>query len=293
MSTINRRAALAFPVWAGASVLGSCRAPDPEPAPPGRAFVETSHGRLHARRIGNGARTPLVMLHMLPFSGAHMLPVAERLGNDRTVLMLDLPGCGQSRDAGPDETVEAVADAMAEAAEACFGAAIFHIAGFHTGALVALELASRTDSPVRRAVLAGIPFYEGEERDALAARSEPRVLETPEAMADYARLIHGFLGERVTPERRYALTLDALRCAPDQHHLVSMVARYEAGAALERLDRPALAPVLDEMLQNQTRAAAERSTALTALERVDLKGDAWDVAPDAIAQMIGAFIDAD
>ena len=73
-----------------------------------RAYFETRFGQLHCRTAfpstgGFDELTPLVVLHDVPGTSADLAALLPQLGNDRSVYLPDLPGCGQSD--GPSAAV--------------------------------------------------------------------------------------------------------------------------------------------------------------------------------------------
>jgi len=144
------------------------------PAGAGHGYLDHAQGQLHVHRHGHGKAVPLVMLHDLPGSSASLQPLAEALAHDRPVLRVDLPGCGES-DALADAPVAAYADALLQClAQAAF--ADVDIYAEHLAAPIALELARRAGSRVRRLVLDGLPPLSAAQRAAISARYCPSLL---------------------------------------------------------------------------------------------------------------------
>jgi pimeloyl-ACP methyl ester carboxylesterase len=91
-----------------------------------------------------GAGEPLVLLHGVGESAVGWRPVQDALSVEYDVIVVDLPGFGNSP-ALPDHvlpTAGALADAVENQMDQ-LGVAGFHVAGYSLGARVALELASR------------------------------------------------------------------------------------------------------------------------------------------------------
>lgn len=105
--------------------------------------------QVHTRAFGAGK--PIWLFHSLLADAGSCIPLAERLGGERRVVVPDLPGFGDSAPAGP--ALDAVADRMAEAIETAERPpAVF---GNGYGSFVALLLALRHPDLVSRLVLAG------------------------------------------------------------------------------------------------------------------------------------------
>ena len=122
------------------------------------------------------AAVPVVLLHASPLSAASHDDLAALLaGRGRTVLALDTPGYGGSDPlpaaavppAIPDYAAALLATLDALGVERC---ALY---GFHTGAAIALELASRHPERVERAVLEGVLVSTPAERSELLEHYAP------------------------------------------------------------------------------------------------------------------------
>jgi pimeloyl-ACP methyl ester carboxylesterase/catechol 2,3-dioxygenase-like lactoylglutathione lyase family enzyme len=135
-----------------------------------REFFDGRYGQLHLRRAEPrqplGMHAPVVLLHQSPLSGRMFSEFLPQIARDRTVLALDTPGYGESD--GPPSPVtlgdyaEALHDAIAELKEPV------DLVGYHTGALIAAEIAARYPKSVRRLVLISVPVFSAERRRTLS-----------------------------------------------------------------------------------------------------------------------------
>jgi pimeloyl-ACP methyl ester carboxylesterase len=156
-----------------------------EPPDVQRGYVELEAGQLHYRRTRPAAagadtgnanregldRPPVVLLHQAPSSSWSYGRVLDALAGTRTAYALDLPGFGGSFVPAGVADVASVATVVANALDA-FDVTGVHLVGHHTGASVALELAT-VDGRVRSLTLVGppsLPYADRQERlDALDA----------------------------------------------------------------------------------------------------------------------------
>jgi haloacetate dehalogenase len=118
-------------------------------------WIDTAAGKIFAR-VGEGGKSPLLLLHGHPQSNVMWHRVAPALDPHFTLVIADLPGYGWS--AAPQEDVEhapytkrAMAGAMVEVMDA-LGFARFQLAGHDRGGRVGYRLA--LDHPGRIAKLA-------------------------------------------------------------------------------------------------------------------------------------------
>lgn len=136
-----------------------------EPAVPPiikRHYVDVQGRRVHYRRCGEGP--PVVMLHESPRSSAALFPLMGYQTGHATVFALDTPGCGDS-DPLSHPRPEAVdyGDALVETLDA-LGLDRVVLYGTHTGAAIAMALATRHPQRVARLVIDGLGVFDGAER---------------------------------------------------------------------------------------------------------------------------------
>jgi pimeloyl-ACP methyl ester carboxylesterase len=123
-----------------------------------------------------GTGEPLVLIHGLATTREIWGRVAPELARSRRVVMLDLPGFGESQAVGPGFELGAVADRVARGLAAHGIRAPYDLVGHSLGAGIALTLAASRPRAVRRLVLAApagfapLPFYVSR---VLAAGAEP------------------------------------------------------------------------------------------------------------------------
>ena len=143
-----------------------------------RRFVNLSSRQVHYRVSGSGPI--LVLLHQSPTSSAEMASVIEQFSDEFTVIAPDTPGFGLSDfvdDIKPDITEYAEAlkeflDALA-VDKACFY-------GFHTGAIIATELARLYPDLCNVVVVNGLVVLEPEEEEEILAHYTKWFSPTPE-----------------------------------------------------------------------------------------------------------------
>ncbi len=131
-----------------------------------RQTVAVDGRTLHLRRSGSGPA--VVLLHESPRSSAVLVPLARRLAADFTVFALDSPGFGQS-DPLPiaRPTIHDFADAVVASLRA-LGLTRAPVYGTHTGACIAMAIATRHPDFATGAVLDGYPVFTPEEQDSYA-----------------------------------------------------------------------------------------------------------------------------
>jgi pimeloyl-ACP methyl ester carboxylesterase len=145
-----------------------------------RLFIDTPVGELHARLDGSGSGAPLLLLHSATGSGALFEHAASGWAGRRPVLVLDLPGHGESPWSAvaaepPPAPLDVAVDAV-DAAVADLGFDRLEILGQHYGGLVGLEFAHRRPAMVRRLTAVGLPWLLAEESVVAGEQAAPSIV---------------------------------------------------------------------------------------------------------------------
>lgn len=135
-----------------------------------RHFSHAAGREFHYLRSGSGPVA--VLLPAFPWSAGSLAPLARAMADEFTVVVMDLPGCGNAHALGGSPTLDDYADAVAGNLGA-LGIDRCHLYGAGTGAQVALELAMRHPERVANVVLDGLPLLEDSRREDMAERFCP------------------------------------------------------------------------------------------------------------------------
>lgn len=262
-----------------------------------RRYVESRFGQLHLREAGAGAHgsPPIVLLHQTPSTSFEYEPLMRELATDRRVLAFDTPGYGAS-DAPPEPlSMTDYAAAIADGLEAVGLAEeqLFDVYGFHTGALLAIEMALALPRQVRRIALTGIPMRSPAERqNNLAKAREPQAIDEDGTVA----LLHaGQLWDYVVAqrtqgiplERQAALWLDKLRAFDKSRWAYVGVWSYDY-ARLKRVRQPTLLIQPAEAIRDVSIEAVRLIPDHTIAELPQFRRDVLDL-PDAVRALAKAM----
>jgi pimeloyl-ACP methyl ester carboxylesterase len=255
-----------------------------------RVLVPSTWGFTHAWvRGGTDARkTPLLLLHMMPFSGAYWRPFMAELAKDRLVIAPDMPGCGLSDGPANDPTMTDYADALLEFINLTRLGEV-DVLGFHTGSFLAAELSHHAERTVRRAVLTGIPYFDEPTRTERLARTSPIPLGTPQEIATRWSVLDQFL-VNYGPDRKRELISESIHAGPNIHRPTRAVLTYACRERLSTMRNRTLVLVLDEMLAAETRAASGLIRGADVRERMQWKSDAWETKSAELAAEIDDFL---
>jgi pimeloyl-ACP methyl ester carboxylesterase len=133
-----------------------------------KGYVEVSFGQVHYRRVGD--RGPwLFLFHQSPLSSKQFELCLPYLGKVCRAVALDTPGYGNSDIPRKPKSLSEYGVQLLEAIDA-LGAEKFSLAGFHTGAGIALEIASiLSKERLTKIILTGVPFLSSKQLKTLLA----------------------------------------------------------------------------------------------------------------------------
>lgn len=272
------------------------------PASISRAYTRCRHGQMHYRIAGPaeaGAR-PIVLLHQNPSSSFEYEPLIRELARDRLVVALDTPGYGMSDAPPAPPGMAGYAAAFSDALDALEADGVLSgkvdLYGFHTGTLLACELAIARPDRVRAIGLTGIPMYEPEvlaERLA-AADAFPPLDEDGKVIGDLLAKLWTY----VVTSRNKGVPIEkaALNFADKARVLDRFTWAYRGVwswdyARLEQVSQPAVLIQPAEDLHSVSLKAARRMPSCRTVELPDLDRDIFDLAPERIAHELRDFLD--
>ena len=124
------------------ALLPACtEAPAPMPVlTPGEGYVQLPEGRMWYQVVGEGAQTPLLLVHGGPGVNSHYLTPLAALADERPVIFYDQLGSGRS-DATTDSTLwtEAAFVAQLDALREHLGLERFHLLGHSWGSMLGTQ----------------------------------------------------------------------------------------------------------------------------------------------------------
>jgi pimeloyl-ACP methyl ester carboxylesterase len=126
-----------------------------------KGYVDIPEGQIHYRTAGEGEN--LLMLHQTPTSSEEYIRLIPLLAQKFRVYAMDTMGYGNS-DAPPRTYgIEDYAASIIAFMDA-LGIQKTHVFGHHTGAILAVELATRIPERIGKIVVSGCPQWDAAER---------------------------------------------------------------------------------------------------------------------------------
>ncbi|MCP5100236.1 MAG: alpha/beta hydrolase [Chloroflexi bacterium] len=132
-----------------------------------KQYVQTPYGQIHVRTAGKrGKRPSLLLLHQTPSNAIMFERLMRELDDTFWLIAPDLPGFGNSFVPQENPTVQQWADAIFSILPT-FSPEPIHLFGHHTGASVALQLATDHPEHVQTLILSGPPLLTNADKDRL------------------------------------------------------------------------------------------------------------------------------
>lgn len=306
MGTMDRRSFLAaagvglVAVGNGLPAVADGRSPSPSIVK--RGYTECRYGQLHYVRAApaNGAsgRPPLVLLHQNPSSSVEYDALLRAMGTDREVVAFDTPGSGMSDWPPGPMDLSAYAVAFADGIEALsLGArGTVDVFGYHTGTLLAAELAIARPAKIGRVVLSGIPYRTEEERRERLREIEdrPRITDDGEAIMGQLRRLWTFVvtgrDRRVPLQRAADLFVEKAKPLDRYWWPYRSVWTYDFEKRFPSISQPVLILQPREPLSEYSLKAARLIAKARVVEMPELDRDVFDVGSDLIAGKLREFL---
>lgn len=265
-------------------------------------YADSSTGQVHfyiASPTDESDKTPFVIFHPNPYSGLYFSYLLEELGIDRNALAPDTPGYGNSTKPPAPLSMTELGAVMAVALENLGygenGKGKVDVSGYHTGAYIATELAAARPDLVRRVVLIGVPFWQGEEleKQRIELMKPKPVDETGKVLEDKWRFAVTGRNPLIPLERAYDLFIESLQSGSDVGWAYNAVLGFAAAEKFAALTQPVLLLNTHGGLREETRAVLPYLLNGRIVEEPGLTHGIFDVGAPVLGKHLRAFLDAD
>ncbi|MBM3513500.1 MAG: alpha/beta fold hydrolase [Alphaproteobacteria bacterium] len=267
-----------------------------------RGYVNARFGQMHYRSAqpaaGRGHLTPIVFFHQNPKSGDDFKMLVEAMGRDRLAIAFDTPGYGESYRPPRPPAMADLAGAMADALDGLGfgqgGAGKIDVFGFHTGVLIATELAVTRPDLVRRVILASVPYMKPDEvaTRTAAIKRDFRLPEDGSHVMDRWRVVVINRAPGVSVERAAESFLADIRSLDKFWYASHAMFSYPVADRIRQIGQPVLLLAPHEGLLEHTRAAhRDLLPRATLVELPDVKDDVFDTGAAQFASALRAWLD--
>ena len=267
-----------------------------------RGYTKCRYGQLHYLKgspaNGQSIFPPLVLLHQNPSSSVEYKYLVAEMAKDREVIAFDTPGNGMS-DWPPEPQnmtgyAFAFADGIANLGLAKNGPV--DVFGYHTGTLLAAELAIIAPAKVGRVVMSGIPNRTDEQRVEHLRQIEegPKLTEDGAQVLNQLHMLWEFVVVRRQPgiPLRRAVEMFTEKAKPLDRYWWPYIGvwTYDFKGRFPLIRQPVVILQPHEPLLEYSRAAAELMATSTFVELPDLERDVFDVGIPTFARELRNYL---
>lgn len=241
----------------------------------------------HCRPAPEQQTSPdLLCLHPAPYSGDYFETLAPLISPGCRLLAPDYPGYGQSSPPPELPNIGDYADAIADAWHSEEPADLL---GFHTGALVAVELALRHPARVNRIILIDVPFFTRQTQENLYPKAVKPTKFSPELTSLQARWDFNLGGNRLesmSMARALALFTQELLSAERSHWAFHAAFTFDCEDRFGKLTQQCDVIATQSGLLEPTRAAAQALTHAQLVERLDVTRAVFEEGAFVVAEEV-------
>lgn len=260
-----------------------------------RGYFESRYGQLHVHNAippGGGFEegTPLLCLHKSPLSGRLFERFLALAGRDRSVYAPDLPGFGDSDPPTSRPAIVDYAAAIGDFLETMRFRQI-DLLGYHTGSLIAAELAITRPKQVRRLVLVSVPLLTEPEREA-AKRLHPSIAQNADGShlaSEWQRISDGY-GPGAPLELVTGTFIEKVRNGVHPSWLTYAALQYAVRERLSLLTQQVLMLRPRDELWDATLRAREVLPKARCVDLADQGPALFETAPELVADGIREFL---
>lgn len=269
-----------------------------------RRYVNCRYGQLHlhiARPINPAKQTknPILCLHPSPASGWYYRDLIADLGKDRLAIAADTPGYGESDRPTAVPEMTGYSGAMADALdELSFGQNENYLQvdllGYHTGCIIAVDLAIERPDLVRKLCLVAVPYYDSEDRqqEMLARQNREPYSEEGTRVTELWNGTVQRRAEGVTFEQAVKHFQERMRAGDEEWWAYQSVFTYPSVERFPMVTQPMAFLNPHGVLYDETLGAARDNPNATLIDLPQLDHGVFSVGSDIVADAARGFLDA-
>ena len=256
-----------------------------------KLYGNTRFGQVHARleeSDGEATNAPLVCLHPAPSSGLYFETAMPMLNDGRKVIAPDYPGYGGSDALEEPPSITDYANAMVDFLDSAGIEGPVDLLGFHTGCLVAAEMAHIDAGRVRRIVFCDVPYFTSEQQEAMRGKvtqpmpvgTELDCLEGPWKFNVASRI------NDVSIHRALALFAEHIRTGSKDWYGFGAAFSYDCVSKFSSLDADTVCLATQSGLHGPTEAAAKVIPGTSFVDVTEVTTAVFETGAEAIARHI-------
>lgn len=246
-----------------------------------KTYLGQTGAQIHVRSCGSGD-TPLLCLPPAPHTGLFFETVMRALAYP--VQAIDYPGYGGSDPLGEAASLTNSLAAYAQHLTDTLTEPRYHLFGFHTGNLVAAEMALLAPDRIDQIIMVDIPFFTPDVQKTYAAKLPKDSLPVP-VEAGFSKAVTGRHGS-ISEARAFALWVESLRSGERSTEAFRGAFAYDCAGQFSKLDRPVHVIATQSGLLDPTRKAAECLPQAHLSERLDMQAPVMEANTQELADAI-------
>jgi pimeloyl-ACP methyl ester carboxylesterase len=268
-----------------------------------RQYADCRYGQLHMHvaqptDAKAAKQNPILCMHPSPASGRYYLDLLQDLGRDRIAIAADTPGYGESdRPPNAPPPMEGYSGAFADGLENLgYGknGKKIDLLGYHTGCIVAVDLAIRRPDLIRKLCLVSVPYYDSVDRQQklLAGLDRFSYGEEPDHVVD---MWNGTVKKRakgVSLQQSIELFLERMRPGDKEWWAYTAVFSYDSKTQFPKITQPTALLNPHGVLYKETLAAAPVIPGAKLVDLPELDHGVFSVGSHIIAREARKFLDA-
>lgn len=261
-----------------------------------KGYSDGPFGQIHWRILVSEApvsKPDLYCLHPAPFSGLAFTTIMPHLAKGRRVFAPDYPGYGGSGPFKEEPVISEYAEAMIAVIDDQSSSEPVDLMGFHTGNLVATEMALTQPEKIRRLALIDVPAFDAETSAKHRAASAQTFEITPNIDCLEQPWERG-MSKRIESqglERSFDMFAEQLRPGPLMNKVFHAAFSYDVDRKLTALEHPSLVLATQSGLLGATQRAAQMIPNATAVELLTITRAVLDEAHEEVADAVLSFLD--
>jgi pimeloyl-ACP methyl ester carboxylesterase len=260
-----------------------------------RGYFECRYGQLHVHNAippGGGFEegTPLLCVHKPPLTGRLFERFLGLAGRDRSVYAPDIPGFGDSDAPAGRVGIADYAGAIGDFLETMRFRQI-DLLGYHTGALIAAEVAITRPKQVRRLVMVSVPVLSEPERDALrrAPPVSPPIADGSHLPVEWRRTVDAY-GPNTPLELVARAFGERLQNAVPAAWATAAALQYPVRERLAVIPQPVLVLRPRDDMWDATSRARELLPKARFVDLAEHGTAVFETAPEAVVEAVRDFL---
>lgn len=249
---------------------------------------------IHLRRRQSSAerKTTLFCLHPAPYGGGFFESFLPHLSPEVEAIAPDLPGFGRSSALAETPTIALYAETLADII--CQQSDTVSLLGYHTGAMVAIELAASRPDLVDRLILPGVPYFDKSARDQRKMTfMAPGDQESFNALSGLWDMAVAKRHEDIPFGRAISMFKEAVQSHPNAWQGFRAVFDYGVEERLKKITVPTLCLLVAGALAEPTRSACAVIEHAALKDMTHLGANPFERAPKALADAVSSFLNVE